>query len=183
MSEKLNFLWQAHSNICEWIRFSDTKAGAILAIHTFIWGCIAAGHETAAELYVQLKGCSETWSLLVLIVFCVFSAASAFLSLLSISPTLNVGEATSHIYFGHVAARKAKGVKAVNSGTGSDQYIKDILSLNANQQEREVASQIWANSIVSWRKFAMVTWSIRFLWGSLFMLMMIVVSLLITRAK
>ncbi len=83
----------------------------------------------------------------------VAAIVAASLAMYALIPTLRVGEPVSLIYFEHVA-RRYKG--------DSDRHaaaVEDLLS-DQNKYFREVAAQVWANSVVARGKFLASGWAL-----------------------
>lgn len=139
-----NDLWQTLGRTHEWIRFADTKAGALLA---------ADGALAAAVLGV-LDGSDDWWVLALGRLSLTAAGVSAAFSLITLIPRLNVGEPTSIIYFDHIARKYGSSLE------NYQQAAESILSDEKGLRD-ELLSQVWANSIVARTKFVMTTRSLR----------------------
>lgn len=131
----------------EWVRFADTKAGGALAGAGVLAGALAtaglsdkfAAVPTYAVVFGVLSG--------------IAALIAAALALYGLIPTLRVGEPVSLIYFEHVA-RKYK-----NDTDGHAKAVKNLLA-DEDHYFNEVATQVWANSVVARRKFLASGWAL-----------------------
>lgn len=145
-SAQTEYLWKTYSAVLDLIKFSDTKAGAILAANGGVIGISVANIPTISGLL----GRSFAFPLLLLI-----GAVSLYLSaifcLLSLIPNLSVGEPSSIIFFAHIA-HKSKTVR---------DYTQAIDTVFSNNTERnQVEFQVWALSRVAKKKYFLVGWGI-----------------------
>ncbi|WP_141014207.1 Pycsar system effector family protein [Nocardioides sambongensis] len=148
--------WRLLNATNEWVRFADAKAGGALAGAGVLAGALASAG--LSDKY-QSAPCGA-------VVFGVLSGVAALiaagLALYALIPTLRVGEPVSLLYFEHVA-RRYKG----DADSHAD-AVKELLS-DDERYFREVAAQVWANSVVARGKFLASGWALAVLaFGVLF---------------
>lgn len=83
----------------------------------------------------------------------VAALVAAALSVYALLPTLRVGEPVSLIYFEHVARRYRADTD------GHAEAVKELLS-DEDRYFKEVAAQVWANSVVARGKFLASAWAL-----------------------
>jgi hypothetical protein len=145
VDSELDSLWKTYEHVSEWIRFADTKASAIIGINAILIGFTVSN---LAALKTAL--CGNTVLTTIAVFAAALSLASVYFSLRCLNPTLNVGEPTSSIYFAHIALR-------YNSAEQYSQHIQEYLNDQAKFNSH-IASEIWANSMIAWKKYMSVTW-------------------------
>lgn len=126
----------------EWVRFCDSKAGILLALQGIILTIIFT------LTVIPRLGWNPAFVLFV--VGCVLFGISIVIGLNAVMPILEVGQPTSKIFFGHVATYEK-----------SSDYISEVNK--GYDFETDILTQIWANSIVAWRKYSLIKSAI--LWG------------------
>jgi|WetSurMetagenome_2_1015567.scaffolds.fasta_scaffold76613_2 hypothetical protein len=143
-------MWKIYDTLNEWIRFSDAKAGVILATNGIIAGAILSDPAgLKAFLY------KNPVFFIPLILAVLMACISIYFSLRCLNPTLKIGKPDSLIFFGHIA---------LNFETAEEyQSVAKKIFLDDDLAESQIAEQIWANSKISQRKFEAVTWATRFL--------------------
>lgn len=153
MKTELEALWKTYDTVNEWIRFSDTKAVAILAVNGVLAGFIFSNLK---EIWLVLS--AQPAILTVLIVSIFTCSASVLFCICCLAPTLKVDGESSLIFFDHVAKNYEK----------AGEYEAAILQKFKDDSEvvEQVASQIWANSKVASKKYDAVMWSTRFFLGT-----------------
>ncbi|MCP4427094.1 MAG: hypothetical protein GY803_21620 [Chloroflexi bacterium] len=156
MDSKLDSMWQTYNTVQEGIRHSDTKAEAVVGIVGVVTGImLSALAAPGSFLFGQ-----RPFLFIILILGVISGAVSIYFAIRCLSPTLDVGEPTSLLFFGHVAKLHSTAVsyqKAVNETFTSDDDILEHLT-----------SEVWANSKIAWKKFKLVAWAIRFLVVTIF---------------
>lgn len=139
--------WRLLNSTNEWVRFADAKAGGALAGAGVLAGALATAGlsdkfdtaPNAAVWFGVLAG--------------VAALVAAALSVYALLPTLRVGEPVSLIYFEHVARR-------YRADTDSHaEAVKELLS-DEDRYFKEVAAQVWANSVVARGKFLASAWAL-----------------------
>ena len=139
--------WRLLNSTNEWVRFADGKAGGALAGAGVLAGALATAGlsdkfdtaPNAAVWFGMLAG--------------VAALVAAALSVYALLPTLRVGEPVSLIYFEHVARRYRADTD------GHAEAVKELLS-DEDRYFKEVAAQVWANSVVARRKFLASAWAL-----------------------
>lgn len=129
--------------INEWGRFSDSKAGILLTLQGVILTIVFTLTSTPKADFTI---CFVLFVLGILIF-----GISIVIGLNAILPTLEVGAPSSKIFFGHIRTHKDF------SG-----YLAEVNKTTYSFEE-DVLSQIWANSIVAWKKYELVR--IAIVWG------------------
>jgi hypothetical protein len=143
-------LWRVHSSVQDLVRFSDTKAAAILTAEGVVLGIAFAN-------LVALLGTAQVEPIFGLIMLLSLGAgATSFLcALRSLAPTVFHNDDGSLIYFAPIARRFATAKayeEAVRTGLSTHD---DLIS--------ELSRQIWANSQIASVKYALVRRSIQML--------------------
>lgn len=139
--------WRLLNSTNEWVRFADSKAGGALAGAGVLAGALATAGlsdkfdtaPNAAVWFGVLAG--------------VAALVAAALSVYALLPTLRVGEPVSLIYFEHVARRYRADTD------GHAEAVKELLS-DEDRYFKEVAAQVWANSVVARGKFLASAWAL-----------------------
>ncbi len=139
--------WRLLNSTNEWVRFADAKAGGALAGAGVLAGALATAGlsdkfdtaPNAAVWFGVLAG--------------VAALVAAALSVYALLPTLRVGEPVSLIYFEHVARRYRADTD------GHAEAVKELLS-DEDRYFKEVAAQVWANSVVARGKFLASAWAL-----------------------
>lgn len=162
--------WRTYETIREWIIFSDQKALAIITANGLIIAALTLLSQPAEYAW---------WLRCIIALGLGLSIASVVLSILSITPQLDIGESRSLIFFGHIAKRRSSQVTPDNLAREERAFIEEFVGTVTTEGKwtREVASQVWANSEIAWQKHRQVTLASRFfLWGfltsSLFILLL-----------
>jgi len=148
MNTTIETLWKTYNVINEWIRFSDTKAGAILATNGVITSIVL---PKLSDYTIFLN------DHLVLLILLILGIITTFISIISsiicLSPTLKIGTKTnSVIFFANIAE---------NFETYND-YEKNALDVLTDEKHAatQIAQQVWANSKVAMKKYKAVAWAI-----------------------
>lgn len=159
-------LWNVHNNISEWVKFSDYKATAIIAINALLWATLRYGFaDTGTQ--IPESGVNAVIRQLNDGLFLLLSLSSVALALFSIHPTLKIGESPSHIFFAHIAKRVNRHMSDEEKKTIRDKFVSEFLSQleSGVGVSDEITQQIWANSLVAWRKYRLISWAIKLLLG------------------
>lgn len=166
MNSVLSTLWQTYETINEWIRFADTKAAAVLGINGILVGFAVTNLSS-----LMISVLSNEWLLVVALMTGLSTLVSVYFAIKCLNPTLKIGEPTSLIYYAHIASQFTSPKDYYQKATES--FSDDI------ESTRQIANQVWVNSIVSWKKYQAVTRSIWFLIFSLFLSVLgLIVSML-----
>ena len=151
MKTTIETLWKSYSIINEWIRFSDTKAGAILAINGVI-ASIVLSKLANGNNFLDVH---QIFPVL-LILGTITTFISTIFSIYCLSPTLKVGDINnSLIFFANIAER-------FGSHYDYEKIAQDVLA-DEKQAATQIAQQVWANSKVAWKKYKAVAWATYFL--------------------
>ena len=155
MNTTIETLWKTYNVINEWIRFSDTKAGAILAANGVIASIILS------KLPDHQVFLNEHLTLLILLMLGITTTfISIILSIICLNPTLKIGTKTnSVIFFANIAE---------NFQT-YDEYEKNALDVLIDEKHAatQIAQQVWANSKVALKKYKAVVWATYSLEGTI----------------
>lgn len=163
--------WDIFRTITEFVRFSDTKAGVVLA---FAGGSAALISNRADILHaVILAHWKDLWGVTLYIAcfgYLISLAIAVESALRSIWPSLGAGEKRSLIYFKHIA-EDYKGDHAA--------YAEALRALDERAFEAELAHQICVNAGVATRKFELVGSAVKALaamlacWGAIVFLLLV----------
>lgn len=165
MDKQTDNLWKIYESINSWIRFSDTKAAAILASSGVILTIIFSN----ISKFFQLIGCN---SLLMdfTIVFVTIGAISGIISIIysinCLIPRINVDKENinykdSVIFFNDINERYEN----------PNSYYTDVKKvLSDSNLDPHISQEIWINSKIASLKYKSVKWSIRALGVSIFFL-------------
>lgn len=139
--------WRLLNSTNEWVRFADAKAGGALAGAGVLAGALATAglsnkFDTAPNAAVWFG-----------VLASIAALVAAALSVYALLPTLRVGEPVSLIYFEHVARRYRADTD------GHAEAVKELLS-DEDRYFKEVAAQVWANSVVARGKFLASAWAL-----------------------
>lgn len=139
--------WRLLNSTNEWVRFADAKASGALAGAGVLAGALATAglsdkFDTAPNAAVWFG-----------VLASVAALVAAALSVYALLPTLRVGEPVSLIYFEHVARRYRADTD------GHAEAVKELLS-DEDRYFKEVAAQVWANSVVARGKFLASAWAL-----------------------
>lgn len=131
----------------EWLRFSDSKAGVIIAFQGVTAGFLISNAKILSEVGKLGGSCTRFICLFLLVIGAASSLISLLYSFKVVYPRLNIGEPKSRIFFAHIASLK----------TATD-YSKEISNKDYDL-ETDISNQIWANSKVAWRKYKAIHYS------------------------
>jgi len=157
MSEQnpnIDTLWRTYEIINDWIKFSDTKAAAILAMNGVIIGVVLTAILTNlsdAQDYLKDHTCLR-W---LLILGIILEAASIICCFFCLKPTLRNKNPSSLIYFGDIYW----GYKT------SSEYMEAVKEQFTHDEKTvsHIADQIWINSKIAWKKYVAVGLALVFL--------------------
>ena len=163
MKDKSEHAWKTFELINMWIKFSDTKAGAILAADGVMVGIALNlipnqfNIENAPKIYIIL-----------LFLGLLTGTSSLYFSLKCLVPNLKMGKSKSIIYFSHIAQ---------NYESPKD-YLKSFNRHVSNEETfiDQITDQIWTNSIVSQQKYMAVTWSTRLFAITVFIIIISIIT-------
>ena len=142
-------LWRVYTSTNEWIRFSDAKAGIVLATEGVVVGVVYSNISSLRDIVVHhpaffyfLLACS------------ISGAVSFYFSVRCLLPTVSVGDLTSVLFFGQIA-------RHYKDPSSYENAAKDLLS-DSSHIRAQLSQQVWANSKIAAKKFALVNRAISY---------------------
>jgi hypothetical protein len=139
--------WRLLNSTNEWVRFADAKAGGALAGAGVLAGALASAG--LSDKFADTPDAAVGFG----VASGVAAIIAAALALYALVPTLRVGEPVSLIYFEHVARKYRDDIN------GHAAAVKAMLE-DEDQFFKEVAAQVWANSVVARGKFLASGWAL-----------------------
>lgn len=170
---KLTFLWNVYISISDSIRFSDMKAGAVITVQALIWGLLLSNAIDINSVILTPK--SNMFVIFIGIAVASISVGSMLMALLSIYPSLKIGNKNSLIYFAHIVKNTIKHKNVSHENEDLKNYISRILNMSGIDEVKEVAEEVWACSIIALNKYKLVSWSIRMLFICISMLLILII--------
>ena len=148
----------------EWIRYSDTKAVALLGVQGVLLGFLMKSLSNA------FSGKMSADLLFLTLIAFGFNILSVVLAFLCINPQLKTKGSISPIYFGSIA----------NHFEDSIHYYEHFSKTFTEHDHiaKELCSQVYLNSCIANKKFLRVTYSLRCFVGSLFCWMSLLLFLI-----
>jgi len=159
--------WEILQFNVEWLRFSETKAGVILTLYGVIF-TIVYTNSTAVLSSLQ----ASNWIVTSVFLYGALSITSIVFAFLCINPDLKNENLNSMIYFRHISKQHSE-FKAYKT------YAQSILD-NEDHFTDQITEQIFQNSRLALKKFNHVTWSLRFFFGSLTVMLLTIICYVIT---
>ena len=156
--------WKQLQQVNEIVRHADAKAGLILTLNGILVGLVAVRLQSAGFF------ADHTVSAVALVIAVALLTVSIAFDIAAVMPRLfAAGQQSSLLHFDHVAVEYA--------GRVSD-YIDDFVALSRDpeQLQREIAAQVWANTMVARRKHRCVQWGLRFLAAALAVVILAVIT-------
>lgn len=129
------------------IRFSDTKAGVIIAFNMSLFGA-ALSKLDKFDIFANLH-CLKPIYFICLCVFLFSNILAIYNALISVHPSLKAEGDKSNIFFAHIA------------GKSLSNFTEEISGPNYSF-EKDLISQIKINSDICWRKYVRISWAIKF---------------------
>lgn len=132
----LQFLQSELSRVSDWIKFADAKAGFVAVFYSAILGFI---WSQKAEIYTHAiySVCELPYILIVVAIFVLLFSGFYFLYK-TVCPQLKNGNTDrSLFYFGNVAKMKI------------EDYLTDVEKMTEDEACRQVAEQIYTNSVIA----------------------------------
>ncbi len=147
---ELQFLQAELNRISEWIRFSDKKSVFLSVYYSAVFGILISQKEKIENLISNLKSLYfYLFILLIILIFLSFSIGLFFLKK-SIFPRLkNDFTDKSLFYFGNIAKMKFI------------DFLKNMGKLTEEESKKQIAEQIYTNSIIADQKMKNVQNSIK----------------------
>ncbi len=155
MKIALNAMWETYRSINELIKFSDTKAGAILAINGVIITIILSKVVDHIDFVLN-----HHIILFLLILGFIAGFISICFSIHCLNPTLYPGDPESLIYFGNISTKYSN----------HNIYKLDVLRYLKDDFDElnQITEQVWTLSKIAWNKYGKVAWAMRFFMVSIF---------------
>jgi hypothetical protein len=142
--------------ISKWIQQSDSKAGFVMAANSLI---IAGLTSAMKGLLVPAFGFGSAISVVFsLLLACGVAAIvfSVYYCVAAVVPRLKMKQPSSNIYFGHIATNKDR-----------EAFVKGLLTVAPEDYRADLASQIYVNSLICWRKHKCVSAGFQFMASSI----------------
>jgi len=171
MLNTMGHSWDIFKTINEFSRFSDTKAGVILAFAggsaVFLSNRIDALHE------IIVQHAADCWGIALYVVvfaYLVSLVGAIAAALKSIWPSMGNGETRSLIFFKHIAE---------DFSGDHARYAEKLRSLDDQAMEAELAQQICANAVIAHAKFEWVSRAARAMvcalgaWAAIILLLLV----------
>jgi len=151
-------MWRAYSELNEWIRAADLKAGTVLATNGVI--IIAAGAlvvGTGSFTTIVLTHRPVGFFLLATLIAVIVSSIYAALCL---TPILTPSPEVCLLFIGHLRRRYP-------TAKSYEDVVRTILP-NPEANLREITDEVWNSAGNAERKLNYATWAIRYLIAALF---------------
>lgn len=149
----MNNLWRLHSNINEYLRFADAKAGAIIGLAGISFTFVLTKEPIVRRVVVD-RGCDY-----IAVVICILFGAyliSSFIAMYKalscIWPRLGDGQTRSKLFFFHISQ---------DYGQHQDKYRQYWEQMSEDELKEDLANQIVETSKIASRKFILISQSIR----------------------
>ncbi len=152
-----------YGEIASWSRFSDTKAGGVIALNALLFGLHAEPLKSILVAGNQNATVTPDW---MFIVSLLMGLASVIAALWSMLPKVESRESNSILYFGHIACHE-----------DADGYQSAIEAVSDAGYEKDIAEQIRLISVRSVQKYRSVKWSLVFLGIALVLVALRLISL------
>lgn len=160
--EKYEQYWNILKNNQEMIRFSEVKAGLVISVYGILFSVLLNGYSA-----IRLEVAGWPWYLIIVVIaFVVLTLTSLYFAFKCFRPRFENKNPTSVIYFGDIVA-DFKEYKLYH------EFLEKIVN-DDRDMSTQLAEQIHTNSSIARRKFQAISKSIRFLFFSLFFLIVLV---------
>ncbi len=156
MSKTINNLWKTYETVNSWIKFSDTKAGAIIVINGSAASIIATIIMSAKKCLFDNYPFVIGSTLFLGTIAGIFSAYYAFKAL---NPDTKPRESDSLIFFRNIAGK-------FKTSKDYEQKIKKVFN-DKDRITNQLSEQIWINSRIARQKYKNVTKALYYLIGVL----------------
>lgn len=151
--------WDILRNVSEWVRFSDTKAGVVLAFAGGSAVQIASKADTIHAIIAAHPCDGWGWALfLAVVVYFTALLLTMACAAVSVWPSLGSAEKRSMLYFGHICD---------DYGHDHGRYAKELAGLDETRMNEELAHQICVNASIAKRKYRWVGRAIRSLFWTI----------------
>lgn len=161
-------LWNILSKTTDWVKYSDTKAAVLLTVHGVLLTIV---YTNAISVY---NYSFQNWFTIILsLLIAASSLTSIVYCFLTINPKLKNENPTSLIYFGHIQK---------NFDNYQDYYIAVKSKFSKKKKlNKQLTEQIYVNSKVAWKKFSLITISMRYFFVSIVLLLINLLYYLFSR--
>jgi len=168
MADSLDNMWNTYNAVKDWIIFSDTKAGAIVAFYA-LFG------STFLPKFIEIKTqIFSSWLLSILwILIITFSSVSILFALCCLYPQKRVTSSHSLIFYRDIFEDYPSPQKY------SFKCQKESYDDFSNM--KDISGQVWALSKVATRKYDLVSYSIQFLIISFILFSLFVILIIILK--
>lgn len=161
-------LWSILTHTTDWVKYSDNKAVLLLTLHGVILTIIYTNANNVYEFYS--KNC---FTIFLSTLIALANMGSIICSFLVINPRLDNNNPTSIIYFGHIQEKFEH---------YTDYYKSvEVILTEKKKLEEQLAEQIHTNSLIAWKKFTYVTFSLRWFFISIIFFLISIVYYLISK--
>lgn len=141
-------MWDTYRVINDWIKFSDTKATALLASNGVILSIIFS------KVIDNLEFIKYSYLILLSLIFgFLCGLISIYFCIRCLSPMLNIGENDSLIFFGSIS-------KKFDTHREYEKNIMNLFSDDA-QFKSQIIQQVWTNAKIASKKYDLVFKAIR----------------------
>lgn len=147
MKDKLELMWRTYDTINDLIKFSDTKAAALLALNGIVLSFIFSLFNKDILL-------PENQIILIFIVLGLIAGIiSIIICIFSIIPVLDMRNPQSLLFFGNIAERFKY----------PHDYERTVRNeLDEYAQLTQITNQVWKISNIAYRKYRIVIWATYF---------------------
>lgn len=141
----LKFLQSELSRVSDWIKFADAKAGFIAVFYSAIFGFLWTQKEDILAHIFNGTGIYVVFYPVVVVAILLLIPAGIYFLYATICPQLKNGNTDrSLFYFGNVAKMKI------------EDYLKDVEKMTEDEACRQIAEQIYTNSVIANAKMGSV---------------------------
>lgn len=166
--EKYEQYWHILKNNQEMIRFSEVKAGLVISIFGLLFSVLLS-----STTWIKEQLADGPWYLLMLvIVFILITLVSMYYAFLCFRPRFENKNPTSVVYFGDIVSDFPKYMDYHT-------YVEKTV-VDDHEMSIQLAEQIHTNSTIAFRKFRVVSKSIKLLLIDVFVLIFIVAVLILS---
>ena len=152
---ELDDSWKHLQQVNDMVRYADAKAGFVLTLNGVLVGLIAVRIQTGGFFRAHPGPAAALLLAMALL------TVSVVLDIAAVMPRLSpAGKRSSLLHFDHIGERFA--------GRQTD-YVDEFAGLfgDSARLQREIAAQVWANSMVARRKYQLIQAGLSFMAGAL----------------
>jgi hypothetical protein len=154
-------LWKTLSSINNWVRFSEGKAIALLAAQGVLIGVLSKESFGSVEAMTRAQ-------LILITIAMILNSVSMLFAFLCLNPRLRLHGGISPLYFGSISS-------SFGSSDEYYHYYRQKMS-DADSSSKELSGQIFVNSQIAFRKYKYVAYSIRSLFLSIFIWVILILN-------